>query len=234
MQIKDAVVMVTGANRGLGRVFVEQALARGAKKVYAGARTPGSVDIDRAIPVALDVTRTDTIAAAVANLGDVTLLVNNAGISLPGGIASADNTEGLERQLDTNFFGLLQMAQAFAPVLQRNGGGAMVNMLSALAWINAPALSGYCVSKAAAWMATNALRNELRAQKTLVVGVHAGFIDTDMASGFGGPKTAPEAVVAQAFDAVEQEAVEVLADEPARRARASLSLGGYLQPVAFK
>lgn len=128
-----------------------------------------------------------------------------------------------------NVFGLLHVARAFAPVLARNGGGAVFNMLSALSWIDAPVLSGYCVSKSAAWMLTNALRNALRAQGTLVAGNHAGFIDTDMAAGFGGPKTSPETVVAQAFDAVEAGREELLADARAERVHAGLSAGAYLQ-----
>jgi len=233
MQIKDAVVLVTGANRGLGRVFVQTALARGARKVYAAARRPESVQIEGVIPIGLDVTRAADAAAAAAVAGDVSLVINNAGISLTGGVTSAQGLELLQRQLATNCYGLLHVAQAFAPVLQRQGGGAMVNILSALSWMNAPALSGYCVAKSAAWGLTNALRNELRPQGTLVVGLHAGFIDTDMARGFGGPKVAPESVAAQALDAIEAGREEVLADEPARRAQAALSAGLYLQALSF-
>lgn len=234
MQIKDAVVLVTGANRGLGRVFVQAALARGARKVYAGARRPENVQIDGAIPIALDVTRAEDAATAAAAASDVSLVINNAGISLPGSVMGSEGLERLQQQLDTNFLGLLHMARAFAPVLHRQGGGAMVNILSALSWLNAPALSGYCVSKAAAWGLTNALRNELRAQGTLIVGLHAGFIDTDMARDFGGPKTSPETVAIQALDAVEAGREEVLADEPARRALAGLGAGVYLQNLSFK
>ncbi|KQP13120.1 SDR family oxidoreductase [Pseudorhodoferax sp. Leaf267] len=234
MHIENAVVLVTGANRGLGRVFVQTALARGARKVYAAARQPDTVDVDGAVPLRLDVTRPQDAAAAAALASDVTLVVNNAGISLAGGVAGADGLEVLRRQLDTNCLGLLHVAQAFAPVLRANGGGAMVNILSALSWVNAPGIGGYCVSKAAAWGLTNALRNELRGQGTLVVGLHAGFIDTDMARGFPGPKTPPASVAAQAFDAVQAGQEEVLADEPARHAQAALGAGRYLQALAFK
>lgn len=234
MDIKNAVVLVTGANRGLGHVFVQTALARGARRVYAAARQPGTIDVDGATPIRLDVTRPEDALAAAALAGDVTLLINNAGISLPGGVSGADGLDLLQRQLDTNFLGLLHMARAFAPVLQANGGGAMVNILSALSWINAPGIGGYCVSKAAAWGLTNALRNELRPQGTLVVGLHAGFIDTDMARGFPGDKTPPDAVATQALDAVEAGREEVLADEPARRCQAGLGAGAYLQSLSFK
>lgn len=233
MQIEDAVVLVTGANRGLGQAFVQAALARGARKVYAAARHPGDAADPRVVPLRLDVTRAADAVATAAAAGDVTLLVNNAGISLPGGLAEASGTDRLRQQLETNCLGMLNLAQAFVPVLHQCGGGAMVNVLSALSWVHAPALGGYCVSKAAAWMLTNALRNDLRQQGTLVVGLHAGFIDTHMAAGFGGPKTAPQDVAHRAFDAVEAGHEEVLADEPARRAQAALSSQVYLHPVAL-
>ena len=186
-----------------------------------------------ATPLALDVTRPEQADAAARVARDVTLVVNNAGIAVPGGVSAPDGLESLQRQMDTNVMGLVHMARAFAPVLRANGGGAMVNMLSALSWINAPALGGYCVSKAAAWGLTNALRNELRAQGTLVVSLHAGFIDTDMARGYPGNKTSPQSVAAQALDAVEAGREEVLLDEPARRCQAGLAAGAYLQALSF-
>lgn len=231
MKIADAVVLVTGANRGLGEAFARIALERGARKVYATARNADSVRLPGVIPLALDVTRTEDAAAAARAAPDVQLVVNNAGILLPGSMVQAPEVDRLRRQLETNVFGMLHVAQAFAPLLAGNGGGAMVNMLSALSWIGAVPLGGYCVSKSAAWMLTNALRNELRAQGTQVVGVHAGFIDTDMAAGHGGPKASPAAVVGQALDAVERGLEEVLADEPARRVHAGLAVGAYLQPA---
>lgn len=234
MDIKNAVVLVTGANRGLGRVFVQTALARGASRVYAAARQPEMIDVAGATPIRLDVTLAEDALAAAGIARDVNLVINNAGISVAGGVTSADGIAALQRQYQTNCLGLLQIAHAFAPVLRANGGGAMVNMLSALSWINAPGIGGYCVSKAAAWGLTNALRNELRPQGTLMVGVHAGFIDTDMARGYPGAKTAPDSVAAQVFDAVEAGREEVLADEPARRAQAGLAAGAYLQSLTFK
>jgi NAD(P)-dependent dehydrogenase (short-subunit alcohol dehydrogenase family) len=234
MNIQDAVVLVTGANRGLGRVFVETALARGARKVYAAARRPETIDVPGAEPMALDVSRPEDALAAARRAGDVTIVINNAGISVPGAVSAADGLDTLNRQMDTNVLGLLYMARAFAPVLHANGGGAMLNMLSALSWINAPALSGYCVSKAAAWGLTNALRNELRPQGTLVVALHAGFIDTDMARGYPGAKTSPQSVAQQALDAVEAGREEVLLDEPARRCQAGLAVGAYLQSLSFQ
>lgn len=233
MNLQDAVVLVTGANRGLGRVFVETALARGARKVYAAARRPETLDVTGATPLTLDVTRPEQAEAAARVARDVTLVINNAGIAMPGGVSAPDGLESLQRQMDTNFLGLLHMARAFAPVLRANGGGAMVNMLSALSWINAPALGGYCVSKAAAWGLTNALRSELREQGTLVVSLHAGFIDTDMARSYPGDKTSPQSVAMQALAAVEAGREEVLLDEPARRCQAGLATGAYLQALSF-
>lgn len=233
MQITDSVVFITGANRGLGATFARLALARGARKVYAATRDPKSVQLDGVTPVRLDVTDPAQVAAAALLASDTTVVINNAAISMPGGIATAANTPLLRRQMDTNVFGMLAVAQAFAPVLQGNGGGAMLNMLSALSWMNAPALSGYCVAKAAAWGVTNALRSELRAQGTLVVGLHAGFIDTDMARGFGGAKVSPDDVASQAFDAIEAKQEEVLADAPARQVKAGLSSGVYLSAAVL-
>jgi NAD(P)-dependent dehydrogenase (short-subunit alcohol dehydrogenase family) len=231
MQIQNSVVLVTGANRGLGKVFAQVALERGARKVYAAARQPASVDIPGVEAIGLDVTDVLQVRRAAELAGDVTIVINNAGISLPGAVLDAANNDALRRQLDTHLFGILHMAQTFAPVIERNGGGAIVNMLSALSWIHASSLSGYCVSKSAAWMLSNAMRNELRPKGIQVVGVHAGFIDTDMARGFSGPKTAPGSVAHQAFDAVASGQAEVLADEPARRSHAGLSAGAYLQPL---
>jgi NAD(P)-dependent dehydrogenase (short-subunit alcohol dehydrogenase family) len=231
MIIENAVVLVTGANRGLGAAFAEMALARGAKKVYAAARSPKPSEHASIVSLKLDVGSLADIKAAAHLAHDVTFVINNAGIAVPGGVASPDNVAGLRQQLDTNVLGMLHVSQAFAPILGSNGGGVLVNMLSALSWINAPALGGYCVSKAAAWGVTNALRNELRANGTLVVGVHAGFIDTDMARGFGGPKSSPLEVARQVFDAVEAGQEEVLADSISRQLKAGLSSGAYLKPA---
>jgi len=171
------------------------------------------------------------VAEVAREASDVTIVINNAAVSLPGEITDPANTASFRQQMETNVFGMHLVAQAFAPGLRKNGGGAILNMLSALSWINTPVLSGYCVSKAAAWGLTNALRNELRPHGTLVVSVHAGFIDTDMAKGFDGPKVTPDDVANQALDAIEAGQEEVLADEPARRVKAGLAIGAYLKPV---
>lgn len=228
MILENSVVLVTGASRGLGAAFVEAALARGARKVYAAARNPSAPTRPGVFPLVLDVTDPQAAADAATAARDATIVINNAGIAVPGGVADA---AGFRRQMETNVFGMLAVSRAFAGVLAANGGGALVNILSALSWINAPALGGYSASKAAAWGVTNALRNELRAAGTLVVGVHAGFIDTDMARGFPGPKTAPSDVVARVLDAVATGEEEVLVDEVTQRLKAGLSAGAYLRPV---
>ena len=229
MKIHHAVALVTGANRGLGRAYAQALLQAGAK-VYATARDPSTIDLPGAQPVRLDITQAGEAAALAADLKDVSLVINNAGIALPGPYLSGQGVVDAARaQLETNFFGTLAVSQAFAPVLKANGGGALVNMLSVLSWITLPAIAGYSASKAAAWALTNGLRHELRAQGTLVVGVHAAYIDTDMACHVTGPKTTPAEVARQVLQAIEQGQEEVLADELSRQVKAGLVAGAYLR-----
>jgi NAD(P)-dependent dehydrogenase (short-subunit alcohol dehydrogenase family) len=225
MDVKGSTAMVTGANRGLGKAIVEELLSRGATKVYAGARDPQTVVATdpRVVPVQLDVTDHDSVYAAAALAGDVDLLVNNAGISDGTSVFGPDGVDSLRRQLETNTLGPLQMTRAFAPALEANGGGAVVNMLSVLSWVTFPSTSAYSASKAAAWSVTNASRGELRAQGTQVVGVHVGYLDTDMAAHVDGPKTDPADLARQVLDAVEAGADEVLGDDLSRGVKAGLS-----------
>jgi NAD(P)-dependent dehydrogenase (short-subunit alcohol dehydrogenase family) len=223
MNIEGSVALVTGANRGLGKVLVAQLLARGAKKVYAGVRDPAKFSYPGVEAVKLDVTKASDVEATAKALGDVTLVLNNAGIA-PFGALAADASLDVARQvMETNYFGTLRVANAFAPILAKNGGGALVNMLSVLSWITYPSLAAYCASKSAAWAATNALRHELKEQGTLVVGVHAGLIDTDMAAGVEAPKVSPEQVAKAILDAVASGQEEVLSDDPSRHIKAALS-----------
>ena len=223
MDVAGSVALVTGANRGLGAAFCRALLARGASKVYAGARDPSTVAIDGVVPVKLDITSPADVAAAAAQCGDVSLLVNNAGI-LTGTSALADDAlEEGRREFETNVFGTLAMSRAFAPVLGSNGGGALVNVLSVLSWFSVPGGALYCASKAAAWSLTNSLRLDLQPQGTQVIGLHVGYIDTDMAAGVKAPKSSPDDVATQALDGVESGAFEVLADEPSRMVRSALS-----------
>ncbi len=225
MQINDSVVFVTGANRGLGLAFVHALTAAGARKVYAASRTPQTLQMAGVASIQLDVTSPPDIAAAAEACGDVSILINNAGILDPQGglLLSSGSADALNRELSTNVLGSLQLSQAFAPVLARNGGGAILNILSALSWVNMPGAATYAISKAAAWSMTNGLRHELQAQGTLVTGLHVGYMDTDMAHGVSGAKAGPQDVVRQALAALEAGQPEVLADEISRQIRARLS-----------
>ncbi|WP_076997364.1 SDR family oxidoreductase [Variovorax sp. KK3] len=219
MQIKDAVVFITGANRGLGLAYAKAALAAGAKKVYAAARDPKSITLDGVVPVALDVTQPAQAEAAAQACSDVTLLINNAGISRGSGLLAPGAIDAARAELETNFFGPLTLSRGFAPVLAKNGGGAIVNVLSALSWVSLPGAATYSATKSAAWSLSNGLRNELRAQGTQVVSVHVAFMDTDMASHVPGDKTSPDDVARQTLAAVEQGAPEVLADAVTRQVK---------------
>ncbi|WP_144710383.1 SDR family oxidoreductase [Curtobacterium pusillum] len=215
-------VLVTGANGGLGTEFVRQALERGATRVYAAARSPREWGDDRIVPLRLDVTDPESIAAAAAAAPDVDLVVNNAGIA-PASDASiaAPSERSLEDVFATNTLGPIRVAGAFAPVLASNGGGAVLNVLSLAAWIPLPTV--YAASKAAAWSATNGLRVELAGQGTTVTGVIVGMVDTAMGARFDVPKSDPADVVAQAYDGVAAGAFEVLADEDSRMVKSLLS-----------
>ena len=213
MKIQNAVALVTGANRGIGLAFARELLARGARKVYAGARDPSSVTQAGVQPLRLDVTRPDDVAAASGLAADVTLLINNAGIAHAGGFLAPDSEEVARRIFETNFFGMLRMSRAFAPTLKANGGGALLNVLSIASWVNRGELAAYSASKAAAWSLTNALRNELAAQKTQVLALHTAYVDTDLTRGFNVHKSSAEHIVERALDGLEAGLDEVLADE---------------------
>jgi NAD(P)-dependent dehydrogenase (short-subunit alcohol dehydrogenase family) len=223
MNINGSVALVTGANRGLGLAFVQGLLAAGASKVYAGARDPQNIGIPGVQPIKLDITNPYAVAEAEKICGDVNLLINNAGILQPAPLVSESSIDVARAQMETNFFGTLAMCSAFAPILQKNDGGALVNMLSVLSWLNLPMIGGYCASKSAAWALTNGIRNELRKQGTLVVGVHAAFIDTDMARNVQAPKVKPEDVVLQTLKAIEAGQEEVLADDTTKKVKSGLS-----------
>ncbi|WP_101674464.1 SDR family oxidoreductase [Alloalcanivorax mobilis] len=234
MNIENCVALVTGANRGLGRAIAEALLQAGAAKVYAAARDPASVNLPGAIPVQLDVTDAASVRAAAGQCPDVTLLVNNAGIALGSGFLGEQAEDRARQEMDTNFFGPLATSRAFAPALAVGGGGAIVNVLSVLSWLNVPGQATYGASKAAAWALTNGLRGELESQNTQVVAVHVGYMDTDMTDGIDVPKTRPEDVAAQILAALEAGEDEVLADALSRQVKDSLSAqpGVYLRPPA--
>lgn len=223
MKIENAVVLVTGANRGIGLAFAQELLARGARKVYAGARDPATVTQAGVQPLRLDVTRPEDVAAAAAHAADVMLVINNAGIAQPGGFLAPDGEAVARRLFETNFFAMLRVSQAFAPVLKANGGGALLNVLSVASWVNGGELAAYSASKAAAWSLTNALRHELAAQKTQVLGLHMAYVDTDLTRGLNAPKSSAQDIVRQALDGLEAGQEEVLADELTRQVRQGLT-----------
>ena len=223
--IEGTTALVSGANRGLGKAFAQALLDRGAAKVYAGARDPDSVDVTdaRVAPVRLDITNPGDIAAAARDCTDVSLLINNAGAMLLRPFLSAPDMSAARTEMETNYFGTLAMARAFAPVLAAAGGGALINMLSVVSWVASPFNGSYCASKSAEWALTNALRVELRGQGTLVVGVHAGFIDTDMVAAVDEPKISAQEVAQQALDAMEEGRPEVLTDDWTRHVKDSVA-----------
>lgn len=228
MKIQGSVALVTGANRGIGRAFVEQLLADGAAKVYAGARsladlTPVvALDPARVVPVQLDVTREADISAAAATAGDVTLLINNAGALTSGSVLESPE-DAVRRDMEVNYFGTLAVSRAFAPVLEGNGGGALVNVLSVVSFASMPALGGYNASKAAAWSLTQSLRGELGKRGIAVFGVFPGPIDTDMAKDIPLEKTAPRVVAREVLEGLEAGAEDVFPDPMAKQVYAGWS-----------
>lgn len=212
MNLEGCVALVTGANRGLGKGLAAGLLAAGARKVYAGARRPHITTPPGTIPIRLDVTSADDVQRAAEACGDVTLLVNNAGILRARNALDSGAEEALRDELDVNVFGVMRMAQAFAPTLGRNGGGAMVNVLSVVSWFVTPVNATYCASKHAALAITDALRAELRSQNTQVHAVYAGFIDTDMAATATGSKSSVRDIVARTLDGIRSNTDHILAD----------------------
>jgi len=234
MKIAQATVLVTGANRGIGLAFTRELLARGARKVYAGARNPASVTQPGVEAIRLDVTSPEDVAAAAAHAGDVTLVINNAGIGQFGPFLAPGSEAAARHMFETNFYGVLRMSQAFAPVLKANGGGGLMNVLSVASWVNSGQLAPYAASKSAAWSLTNSLRHELLAQHTQVLALHMSFVDTDMVRAVEGQKTSPEEIVKLALDGLEAGRDEVLADERTRLAKQGLDAPrpSYLPPLA--
>ncbi|NEW42285.1 SDR family oxidoreductase [Nocardia cyriacigeorgica] len=219
-RIEGSVALVTGGQRGLGRAFVDELLRRGAAKVYATARQPAPSSDPRVEVLALDVTDPDSVTTAATVAGDVGIVVNNAGALIPAPLLKAEIPD-VVATFETNVFGPLRIAQAFAPILAANGGGALIDIHSVLSWGSGAA--AYGASKAAFWSLTNSLRLELAAQRTQVVGVHLGFADTDMVRHLPVDKVDPALVAAAVFDGVEKGDSEVLVDEVTRRMKAALS-----------
>ncbi len=224
MDINNSVALVTGANRGLGRAFALRLLERGARKVYATARRPEAVDLPGVEVLALDVTDPASVRAAAAAAPDVSLLVNNAGIQTGTDLVTG-SLDAVRLELETNMLGPLGLIRELAPALARNGGGAIVNVLSAMSWFGTSGGHAYHLTKGAAWAMTNSVRLELAEQGTLVTGVHLGLADTDMSAGWPVDiMIAPSDLADAALDGVEAGSAEVLADQWSRDVKSRLSL----------
>lgn len=217
--VDGSVAVVTGGRRGLGRAVVQALLDRGARTVFATARSPRPSDDPRVEPVALEVTDPASVAALARRAAEATIVVNNAGTLHPGSLLTADVAD-VRDTLETNVIGPLRVAQAFAPVLAGNGGGTLVDLHSVFSW--APGAGAYGASKAAFWSLTNSLRLELAEQGTQVIGVHLGFADTDMTARLPVPKIAPDVVGRVIVDAIRDGRPEVLVDDASRRVKSAL------------
>ncbi len=223
MNVQESVAFVTGANRGIGKAYVEALVQAGARRIYAAARSLDTLnDVvaiapDRIVPIALDVTDPAHVNAAAQIAQDVTLLINNAGVIGSGGLFTANSVETAQWEMNTNYFGTLSMVRAFAPILQRNGGGAIINMLSVVSVASAPVFGSYSASKAALNSLTQDIRAELATQGTQVIGVFPGPVDTAMADGVPGDKAEPIAVANAALDAVETGLEDVYPDPVSQR-----------------
>lgn len=219
---ENQTALVTGANRGLGKQLATALLARGAK-VYAAARRPETIDLPGVIAVGLDITDPESVRRAAQTAPDVTVLVNNAGVSTRANLLTGP-IQDVRLEMETHYFGTLDMIRAFAPVIERNGGGAILNVLSVLSWLHPPTSGAYASAKAAAWALTDAVRAELGPRGVTVSALHVGYMDTDMVSYIPADQKIDPAVVAQlAVDGLLAGAQEILADEASRNAKAALS-----------
>jgi NAD(P)-dependent dehydrogenase (short-subunit alcohol dehydrogenase family) len=223
MDINGRGALVTGANRGLGRHLAEQLRDRGAV-VYAAARNPDLVRIDGVVPVRLDVTDQESIVRAVASTHEVSILINNAGSSTGSSLLNGSLSD-IRIEMDTHYFGSLLVTRAFTDQLAEANESAVLNILSVLSWISFPTTGAYCAAKSAAWSMTNALRQELADQGTRVSALHVGYMDTEMTAGIDAPKSDPAEVARIALDGIENDEVEILADDITVSVRARLAQG---------
>ena len=225
MKIEDSIALVTGANRGIGYALIISLVNAGAKKVYAGMRdveTFTNNDLNflegfkgKVEPVPLDITNTTQVDAAVETACDVKLLINNAGIANYSGLIAAADLTSARQEMEVNYFATLDMIRGFAPLLQKNGGGTIVNILSVASLVNFPLLGSYSASKAALFSLTQGVRAELAAQGTSVIGIFPGPIDTDMANGIDMEKASPDEIARGTLHAIENDQEDVFIDQMA-------------------
>ncbi|MCW2564042.1 MAG: hypothetical protein JWQ31_2602 [Mycobacterium sp.] len=222
MTNQQITALVTGANRGLGKHFAAQLVERGAK-VYAAARRPETIDLPGVVPIQLDITDPESVARAVALAGDVNVLINNAGVSTKSSLLTG-SMEDVRLEMETHYFGTLSVTRAFAPIIEANGGGSILNVLSVLSWWHAPTSGAYSAAKAASWAMTDALRQELAPRGVHVAALHVGYMDTDMADFVpADQKTDPSVVAKLALDGLFAGEPEILADDLSRTVKAQLS-----------
>jgi NAD(P)-dependent dehydrogenase (short-subunit alcohol dehydrogenase family) len=222
MTTEQITAFVTGANRGLGRRFAEQLVERGAK-VYAAARRPETIDLPGVIPVQLDITDPESVARAAELASDVNVLINNAGVATNAPLLTGP-IDDIRLEMETHYFGTLAVTRAFVPVIEANGGGSILNVLSVLSWAHVPDFGAYSAAKAAGWAMTDALRQDLAPRGIHVASLHVGFMDTDMAAfAPADQKTDPAVVAKLALDGLFAGEPEILADELTRTVKAQLS-----------
>ncbi len=224
MKSDQITALVTGANRGLGKRFAAQLVERGAK-VYAAARRPETIDLSGVEPIELDITDPASVQRAAELATDVNVLINNAGTSTRAGLLTGP-FEDIRLEMETHYFGTLSVIRTFVPIIEANGGGAILNMLSVLSWLHTPGSGAYSAAKAAGWAMTDAVRADLAPRGITVTAVHVGYMDTDMAAfAPADQKIDPDLVARLALDGLLAGAPEVLADELTRATKASLSGG---------
>jgi NAD(P)-dependent dehydrogenase (short-subunit alcohol dehydrogenase family) len=222
MTDQQITALVTGANRGLGKRFAAQLVERGAK-VYAAARRPETIDIPGVIPVQLDITDPESVARAASLAGDVNVVINNAGVATNASLLTGP-IDDVRLEMETHYFGTLAVTRAFAPIIEANGGGSILNVLSVLSWLHAPAFGAYSAAKAASWAMTDAFRQELAPRGVHVAALHVGFMDTDMAAfAPADQKIDPSVVAKLALDGLFAGEPEILADDTTRAVKAQLS-----------
>ncbi|WP_433451811.1 SDR family oxidoreductase [Streptomyces sp. CA-142005] len=223
MDISTATALVTGANRGLGRALAQELVARGAT-VYGAARRPDQIDLPGVKAIRIDVTDPASVAAAAEDVRDITVLINNAGSSTGADLLSG-SWDDVRLEMETHYLGTLGMIRAFAPVIESQGGGAILNILSVLSWVTFPAVGAYSAAKSAQWSLTNEVRQQLAPRGITVTGLHVGYMDTDMARHVTEPKTDPADVARAAVDGIAAGAPEIVVDDLSRRVQAGLSGG---------